>query len=103
MQNKAIFANLGDKSKYYVTARGGRRAKLVSVQRGYAHQHGILTAYIFSEDLAGDKNYYSQDAARSRSVKENYQGHRGQRSRSLCNLIGQKGAISTINDLFALN
>ena len=62
-----------------------------------------LTAYIFSKDLAGEKNCYSQDAARSRSVKENYQGHRGQRSRSLCNLIGQKGTISTINDLFALN
>ena len=57
----------------------------------------------FSEDLAGEKNYYSQDAARSRSVKENFQGHRGQRSRSLCNLIGQKGTISTINGLFALN
>ena len=69
------------------------------MQRGYAHPHGILIAYIFSEDLAGEKNYYSQDAARSRSVKGNYQGHRGQRSRSLCNFIGQKGKISIINDL----
>ena len=25
------------------------------MQRGYAHGHGILTAYIFSEDLAGEK------------------------------------------------
>ena len=73
------------------------------MQRDYAHRHGILTTYIFSEDLAGEKNYYSQDAARSSSVKENFQGHRGQRSRSLCNLIGQKGTISTINGLFALN
>ena len=73
------------------------------MQRGYAHRHGILAAYIFSEDIAGEKNLYSQDAARLSSVKENYQGHRGQRSRSLCNLIGQKGTISTINDLFALN
>ena len=73
------------------------------MQRGYAHRHGILTAYIFSEDLAGEKkNSYSQNAARSRSVEGNYQGHRGQRSRSLCNLIGQKGTISTINDLFVL-
>ena len=71
------------------------------MQRGYAHRHGILTAYIFSEDLAGEKNCYSQDAARS--VKGNNQGHRGQRSRSLCNYIGQKGTISTINDLFVLN
>ena len=62
-----------------------------------------LTAYIFSEDLAEEKYYYSQDAARTRSVKGNYQGHRGQRSRSLCNFIGQKGTISTINDLFVLN
>ena len=64
------------------------------MQRGYApryaHGHGILTACIFSEDLAGEENYYSQDAARSRSVKGKYQGHRGQRSRSLCNCIGQK-------------
>ena len=73
------------------------------MQRGYAHRHGILTAYIFSETLAEEKNYYSQDTARSRSVKENYQGQRGQRSRSLCNLIGQKGTISIINDLFALS
>ena len=36
-------------------------------------------------------------------MKGNYQGHRGQRSRSLCNFIGQKGTISTINDLFVLN
>ena len=98
MQNKAIFTNLGDKSLYYVTARG-----LISMQRGYAHRHGILTAYIFSEDLAGEKNCYSQDAARSGSVKGNYQGHRGQRSRSLCKFIGQKGTISTINDLFVLS
>ena len=61
----------------------------------------ILTAYIFSEDLAEEKYYYSQDAARTRSVKGNYQGHRG--PRSLCNFIGQKGTISTINDLFVLN
>ena len=32
-----------------------RRAKLVSMQRGYAHRHVILTAYILSEDLAGEK------------------------------------------------
>ena len=25
------------------------------MQRGYAHRHGILTAYIFSKDLAGEK------------------------------------------------
>ena len=73
------------------------------MQRDYAHRHGILTAYIFSEDLAGEKNYYSQDAARSRSVKGNYQSHRGQRSRSLCNFIGRKGKISTINDLAVFN
>ena len=53
------------------------------MQRDKAHWHGILTAYIFSEALAGEKNYYSQDGARSRSVKGKYQGHRGQRSRSL--------------------
>ena len=40
----------------------------------------ILTVYIFSEGLTGEKNYYSQDAARSRSVKLKYQGHRGQGS-----------------------
>ena len=62
----------------------------------------ILTAYIFSEDLAGEKNYYSQDLAKSRSVKGKYQGHRGQRSRSLCNFF-QKDTISTISDLFILN
>ena len=73
------------------------------MDRGYAHQHGILNAYIFSEDLAEEKTNYSQEAARSRSVKGKYQGHRGQRSRSLCNSIGQKGTISTINDLFVLN
>ena len=73
------------------------------MQRGCAHRHGILTAYIFSEDLAGEGNYYSQDAARSRSVKGKCQGHRGQRSRSLCNFIGQKGTISTIIDLFVSN
>ena len=60
------------------------------MQRGYAHRHGILTAYIFSKDLAGEINYYSQDAAKSRSVKGNYQGRRGQRSRSLCNLLIKK-------------
>ena len=47
------------------------RAKLFSMQRGYGHQHGILTAYIFSEGLAGEENYNSQYAARSRSVKRN--------------------------------
>ena len=73
------------------------------MQRGYAHRHAILIAYILSEDLAGEENYYSQDAARQRSVTGNYQGHRGQRSRSLCNFIGQKGTISAINDLFVLN
>ena len=74
------------------------------MQRGYAHRHGILTTYIFSEDLVKEKkSYYSQDAARSSSAKGKYQGHRGQRSRSLCNFIGQKGTISTINDLFVLN
>ena len=74
------------------------------MQRDYAHRRGILTAYIFSKDLAGEKkNYYSQYAARSRSVKANYQGHRGQSSRTLCNVIVQKGTISTINDLFVLN
>ena len=59
----------------------------------------------FSEDQAGEKNYYSRDVARSRSVKGKgkYQGHRGQRSSSLCNFIGQKGTIATINDLFVLN
>ena len=65
------------------------------------HVHGILTVYIFSEDLAGGKNYHSQDVARS--VKGKYQGHRGQRSRSLGNFIGQEGTISTFNDLFDLN
>ena len=73
------------------------------MQRGYAHRHGILTANIFYEDLAGEKNYYSQEAARSRSVNGKYQGHRGRRSRSFCNFIGQKDAFSTINDLFVLN
>ena len=48
----------------------------------------------FSEDLAGGENYYSQDAARSRSVKGKYQSHRGQRSRSLCNFIGQQEKMS---------
>ena len=71
--------------------------------RGYAHRYGILTAYIFSKDLAGEESYYSQDAAKSRSVKGKYQGHSGQRSRSLCNFIGQKSTISTIIDLFVLN
>ena len=70
------------------------------MQRGYAHGHGIMTAYIFSEDPAGEKNYYSQDAARSSSVKGKYQGNRGQRSISFCNFIGKKGKISTKNDLF---
>ena len=28
---------------------------IVSMQSGYAHPHGILTAYIFFEDLAGEK------------------------------------------------
>ena len=60
------------------------------MQRGYAHRHGILTAYIFSEDIAGEENYYSQDAARSRSVKGKYQGQRGQRSRPPCNFICQQ-------------
>ena len=55
---------------------------------------------IFSEDLDGEKNYNGQDAARSMSVKGNYQGHRGQRPRSLCNFIGQKGTTSTIYDIF---
>ena len=36
-------------------------------------------------------------------MKGKYQGHRDQRSRSLCNFIGQKGKISTFNDLFVLN
>ena len=58
----------------------------------------------FFECLTGEeKYYYSQDAARSRSVKGKYQGQRGQRSRSLCNFIDQNGTISTINDLFVLN
>ena len=75
------------------------------MQRGYAHRHGhgILTAYIFSQCLAGENNYYSHDVARSSSVKRKYQGHRGKRSRSLCNFIVQKGTISTIKDLFAFN
>ena len=46
---------------------------------------------------------YSQDAARSRPVKGKYQGHRGQRPWSLCSLIGQKGTISSINDILVLN
>ena len=73
------------------------------MQRGYAHRHCILTTYIFSEDLAGEENYYSHDAVRSGLVRGKYQGHRGQRSRSLCNFIGQKGTISIIIDLFVLN
>ena len=72
------------------------------MQRGYAHRHGILTAYNFSQDLAGEENYYSQDAARSRPVKGKYQGNSDQRSRSICNFIGQKGKISTIINLFVL-
>ena len=84
------------------------------MQRGYAYRHGILAAYIFSKDpageenyyifskdLAGEENYYSQDAAMLRSVKGKHQGHRGRRS--LCNFIGQKGTISTIIDLFVSN
>ena len=71
------------------------------MQRGYAHGHGILTAYNFSEDLAGEEKYYSQDAASPRSVKGKYQGYRCQRSRSLHNLIGQKGTISTIINLLS--
>ena len=59
---------------------------------------GLLT--FFSEGLAGELNYYSQDAARS--VKGRYQGHRGRRSRSLYNFIGHKGTHSTIYDLFVL-
>ena len=55
----------------------------------------------FSEDLAGEEKYYSQDAARSRSVKGKYQGHRDQRS--LCDFIGQKGTNSTIIDIFVSN
>ena len=78
------------------------KSKLFSMQRDYAHRHGIWTTYIFSEDLAGVKNYFRQDAAMARSVKGRYQGHRGQRLRSLCNFIGQKGAHSTIYDLFVL-
>ena len=73
------------------------------MQRGYAHRHGILTAYIFSEDQATEENYYSQDATKSKSVKWIYQGHRGQRSRSLSNFIGLKGTIFTIIDLFVSN
>ena len=72
------------------------------MQRDYANGHGIWTTYIFTEGLAREQNYFSQDAARSRSVKGRYQGHRGQRSRSLCNFIGQKGTHSTIYDLFVL-
>ena len=55
---------------------------------------GLLT--LFSECLMGELNYFSQYAARSRSVKGRYQGHRGQRSRSHCNFIGKKGTNSTI-------
>ena len=43
-----------------------------------------------------------RDAARSRSVNGRYQGHRGQMSRSLCNLIGQTGTNSTIYNIFLL-
>ena len=55
---------------------------------------GLLT--LFSEYLIGELNYFSQYAARSRSVKGIYQGHRGQRSRSLCNFVGKKGTNSII-------
>ena len=71
------------------------------MQRGYAHRH--FDRLHFFKDLAGEENYYSQDVVRSRSVRGNFQGHRGRRSRSLCNFIGQKGTISTIIDLFVLN
>ena len=73
------------------------------MQRGYAHRHGILTAYIFSEELAGEKKLLQPGCCKVKSVKGNYQGHRGQRSRSLCKFIGQKDTIFTINDLFVLN
>ena len=36
-------------------------------------------------------------------MKGKYQGHSGQRSRSLFNFNGQKGTFSTINDVFVLN
>ena len=37
-------------------------------------------------------------------IKENIKGHRGQRSRSLCNFIGKKKTFfSTINELLVLN
>ena len=54
----------------------------------------------FFEDLAGEKNYYSQDAARSRSVKGKYLGHRGQRSRSLCNFSTAKMYPSNKYNIF---
>ena len=50
---------------------------------------GLLT--LFFECLMGELNYFSQYAARSRSVKGRYQGHRGQ----FCNFIGKKGTNST--------
>ena len=45
---------------------------------------------LFSEGLAGEKNFYSKDAARSWSVKGNYQGHRGQGQVHFAILLARK-------------
>ena len=74
------------------------------MQMGYAHSHGILTAYIlFQRPSWRKKNYLGQDTERSMSLKGKYKGHKVQRSMSLCNFISQEGTISTINDLTVLN
>ena len=81
--------------------RGGEEQTFFHAE-GLSSPAWFLDYLHFSEGLEGEKNNFSQDAARSRSEKGRYQGHRGQRSRSFCNFIGQKGTHSTIYDLFVL-
>ena len=55
------------------------------------------------ECLAGEENYYSQDAAKSRSMKGNIEAKEVKGQGLFAILLIKKGTISTIDDLFVLN
>ena len=99
--NKAISANLGDKT--LCNSQRGCRAKLVSMQRGYNHQQGILNTYIYSRELAGENK---TTTARMLQGQGQWKGNikvieaKGQ---GYFAIYWSKGTIFTINDLVVLN
>ena len=93
--NRAISANLGDKRLYYVRARDGEGQNYFPCRGDTPTNMTFYRVHFFRRQSWRIKLLQPEFCEVKVSERDN-RDHRCQRSRSLCNFIGQKGTISTI-------